>query len=158
VHYLHGALHLFDAGAELKKYTWNRVGIPLLEQAREAMDQGMFPLFVAEGTSEQKLTRIKHSAYLHHSFKSLTTVANLRNQCFFVLGHSLAANDSHVLNKIGRGQVPKIYVSLHGDPTSPHNAEIVDRANRLARLRNHRHPLEIDYFDADTVDLWGEAA
>jgi len=45
VHYLHGALHLFDAGAELQKYTWVNTGKPLLEQAREAMGARKFPLF-----------------------------------------------------------------------------------------------------------------
>lgn len=37
VHFLHGALHLFDSGAELKKYTWIRKGVPLVEQARAAI-------------------------------------------------------------------------------------------------------------------------
>src|SRR3546814_2275386 len=54
VHYLHGALHLFDAGAELQKYTWVNTGKPLLEQAREAMGADKFPLFVAEGRSDER--------------------------------------------------------------------------------------------------------
>ena len=59
--FLHGALHLFDAGAELKKYTWVRGSVPLVEQARGAIGEGKFPLFVAEGTSRQKKRKIRHN-------------------------------------------------------------------------------------------------
>lgn len=37
VYYLHGALHLFDAGSELKKYTWINTGVRLIDQIREAL-------------------------------------------------------------------------------------------------------------------------
>lgn len=57
IHFLHGALHLFDSGKELLKYTWVRKGVPLIEQARSALHNGAFPLFVAEGTSGQKKRR-----------------------------------------------------------------------------------------------------
>src|SRR3546814_15341446 len=116
VHYLHGALHLFDAGAELQKYTWVNTGKPLLEQAREAMGADKFPLFVAEGKSNQKLAKIKHSAYLHHSYKSFSAQMAQRNDALFIFGHSLAENDKHILKKIARGKFGQIYVGLYGDP------------------------------------------
>ena len=62
VHYLHGALHLFDAGYQLQKYTWVNTGVPLVEQARDALSRDEFPLFVAEADSNQKMSRIQHSA------------------------------------------------------------------------------------------------
>jgi len=33
IHYLHGALHLFDAGYQLQKYTWVNTGKALVDQA-----------------------------------------------------------------------------------------------------------------------------
>ncbi|WSG74141.1 DUF4917 family protein [Rhizobium beringeri] len=33
VMFLHGALHLFDSGKDLLKYTWVRKGVPLIDQA-----------------------------------------------------------------------------------------------------------------------------
>ena len=42
VHYLHGALHLFDDGIDLHKFTWVNTGKPLLEQVREAMNEENF--------------------------------------------------------------------------------------------------------------------
>ena len=58
IHYLHGALHLFDAGHQLQKYTWVNTGNALVDQATEALKNDLFPVFVAEGDSKSKLTKI----------------------------------------------------------------------------------------------------
>jgi len=155
VHYLHGALHLFDAGAELQKYTWVNTGKPLLEQAREAMGARKFPLFVAEGKSNQKLAKIKHSAYLHHSYKSFSSQMGQRNDALFIFGHSLAENDQHVLKKIARGKIGQIYVGLYGDPNSDGNKAIRSAANALGAHRDERVPLSVAFFDAGSAQVWG---
>jgi len=155
VHYLHGALHLFDAGAELQKYTWVNTGKPLLEQAREAMGARKFPLFVAEGKSNQKLAKIKHSAYLHHSYKSFSSQMGQRNDALFIFGHSLAENDQHILKKIARGKIGQIYVGLYGDPKSDGNKAIRSAANALGAHRDERVPLSVAFFDAGSAQVWG---
>jgi len=155
VHYLHGALHLFDAGAELQKYTWVNTGKPLLEQAREAMSENKFPLFVAEGKSNQKLAKIKHSAYLHHSYKSFSSQMAQRNDALFIFGHSLADNDQHVLKKIARGKIPQIYVGLYGDPGSDENKQVQNAANALAHSRSNQAPLGVEFFDSASAEVWG---
>lgn len=159
LHYLHGALHLFDAGKELKKFTWINTGKRLIEQARQAMDEGMYPLFVAEGNSEQKLTKIKHSGFLYHSFKSFTTMMSTGTHCLFVYGHSLAANDMHILHKIASGKVPQVFISIYGDVNSSTNKAIVATANYLIEERarlNVKHPLSVTYYDAETANVWDE--
>lgn len=155
IHYLHGAIHLFDAGSELKKYTWNNTGIPLLDQARTAMEQGMFPMFVAEGTSQQKLAKIKHSAYLYHSYKSFSETLKQKDQALFLYGHSLAENDKHILDKIPKGKVPHLFVSLFGNPKEGYNKSIIQTAERLQRQRDERFPLEVSYYDATSTNVWG---
>ena len=87
--FLHGALHVFDSGTEIQKYTWSRTGVRLIEQIREALSRDFFPLFVAEGTSTEKLERIRHSDYLAKAYRSFQEIQH----CLFVYGHSLAAND-----------------------------------------------------------------
>ena len=47
--FLHGALHVFDAGTEIQKYTWVNTGVRLIDQIRDALSKGFFPLFVSEG-------------------------------------------------------------------------------------------------------------
>src|SRR6056297_1725018 len=155
VHYLHGALHLFDAGAELQKYTWVNTGKPLLEQAREAMGARKFPLFVAEGKSNQKLAKIKHSAYLHHSYKSFSSQMGQRNDALFIFGHSLAENDQHILKKIARGKIGQIYVGLYGDPDTETNKGIRSAAGALAAHRDERVPLAVSFFNAASAQVWG---
>jgi hypothetical protein len=155
IHYLHGALHLFDAGVDLHKYTWSQTGIRLMDQAREALDNGLFPLFVAEGTSDQKLTKIKHSGYLYHSYKSFSGVMRTKDACLFIYGHSLADNDRHVLEKIAKGKVETIYVSVHGDIGSESNRKLVANAEALKRLRTRGTPLNVIYYDAASANVWG---
>lgn len=156
VHYLHGALHLFDAGYQLQKYTWVNTGIPLVDQARDALSRDEFPLFVAEADSDQKLNRIQHSAYLHHSYKSYVgSLRSGKNSALFVLGHSLDANDDHIFERIGRSQLGELYVSLHGDQLEPFNQEIIRRAERLKAKRGAVYPLHIGYFDAASAAPWG---
>ena len=116
--FLHGALHLFDAGAELQKYTWVRRGVPLVEQARAAISDDKFPLFVSEGTSGQKKNKIRHNAYLYQCYKVLAANVRQGNHCFFVFGHSLAANDDHILRRLARGRFPKLYVGIYGNRRS----------------------------------------
>lgn len=156
VHFLHGALHLFDSGSELKKYTWIRKGDPLIQQARESIDNGAFPLFVAEGTSVQKKNKIRHNAYLYQCFKTLTANAQTGTHCFFIHGHSLARNDDHILLRLGRGHFKKLYVSIFGDPDSAANQATIQRAKELVGLRHHRFPLEVVFYDAQSANVWGD--
>lgn len=156
IHFLHGALHLFDGGHELQKYTWIRRQERLVDQARSAINADKFPLFVAEGSSRQKLAKIRHNAYLYQGMKVLTSNAKQGRHCFFIFGHSLAANDSHILRRLGRGRFSKLYVSLYGDPESDVNVEIIQKANQLARLRHERHPLGVVFYDAASAQIWGQ--
>lgn len=158
IHYLHGALHLFDAGAEVVKYTWSKADIPIVEQVRMALDENKYPLFVAEGTTENKLDKIMHNAYLHKSLRSLESCAENSNSCFVVFGHSLADNDAHVLRCIGRGRTSKILVSVYGDPNSDQNKAIEVSARRLIQYRNainSKYPLDISFYNAESARIWG---
>lgn len=156
VHYLHGALHLYDSGSELKKYTWIRSGLPLVDQARTAITAGLYPVFVSEGDSDSKLTKIRHCAYLQHSYKSFHTVMGSANQALFIYGHSLAHNDDHVLSRIGRGKCQKVYISLYGDPDSQANQAIALRAQQIAATRSPRNPMNVAFFDASSANVWGD--
>lgn len=155
VHFLHGALHLFDSGSELKKYTWVRKQVRLIDQARDAIAADAYPLFVAEGTSVQKKAKIRHNAYLYQGFKQFTANVKVGTHCVFIYGHSLAENDDHILTRIGRGRFPKLYVGIYGDENSPDNQRIMGRANALTRLRTAAYPLEVAFYDAASANVWG---
>ncbi|GAA5045540.1 DUF4917 family protein [Erythrobacter westpacificensis] len=155
VMFLHGALHLFDSGKELQKYTWIRKGVPLIEQARAAIARDAYPLFVAEGTSAQKKAKIRHNAYLYQGFKQFTANVQQGKHCLFVYGHSLAENDDHILKRIGKGRFRKLYVGIYGDPLTDDNQRIMNRAHELAAMRPDRWPLEVAFYDAASANVWG---
>lgn len=158
VHFLHGALHLFDNGSEILKYTWSKTEIPIVDQIRQALSENKFPLFVAEGDSDGKLAKIMHSAFLHKGMRSLQACADNSNTAFVVFGHSLAENDVHVLKCIGRGKAPLLLVSMHGEPDNEANKQIAEHANWLMGYRaevNGRYPLQVEFYDAASAHVWG---
>lgn len=153
VYYLHGALHLLDAGPELRKITWRRTDVPLIDQVNAALDRDVYPLFVAEGTSEQKMERINHSMYLGKGYRSLTTLGH----SLFLYGISLDNNDKHILDAIQKSNVKRLYVGLFGDPDAPNNQMIVNKASLLVQQRSCRRAkaqLDVAYYDSASAHVW----
>ena len=150
--FLHGALHVFDAQTEVRKYTWNRTGVRLIEQIREALSRDFFPLFVAEGKSQEKLERIRHSDYLAKAYRSFESITG----CLFIYGHSLAENDEHFLKLIERGKLSHVFVGLYGDASSPSNKKIVQRAEAMSVGRRSNKPLTVGFYDAKTAQVWSK--
>lgn len=148
--YLHGALHVFDAGTEIQKYTWINTGKRLIEQIREALERDYFPLFVAEGTSNEKLERIMHSEYLAKGKRSFSSIQG----ALFIHGHSLATNDEHFLKTIEKGKIKHLYVGLYGDENSATNRYIKSRAHRMIQNRAPSKPLEVSFYDSESAHVW----
>jgi len=159
VHYLHGALHLFDRGAEITKYTWSKTDRAIVDQIRLALDEDRYPLFVAEGTSESKLRRILHNAYLHKALRSFESCCAPAANTIVIFGHSLNDNDTHVLRCIAAGAAATLLVSLHGDPQAPGNRAAIWNAETLVRIRAQRRgkrfPLSVIFYDASSARVWG---
>lgn len=148
--FLHGALHVFDTGTEIQKYTWVNTGVRLIDQIRDALSRNYFPLFVAEGTSDEKLERIRHSDYLAKAYRSFSSIGGT----LFIYGHSLAANDEHYLKRIEKGKIRHVYVGIYGDPNSSANKEIIERAKAMGMARKGKTSLSVSLFDASTANVW----
>jgi Domain of unknown function (DUF4917) len=159
IFFLHGGLHLYDYGHELQKKCWERSGgIPLVDQIRASLNEGRFPLFVSEGSSEGKFERIRHSAYLHKGLRSFAEICRTVGASLFIFGHSLASNDTHILKQIEKGKIGQIYISLYGNLASEVNRAIIARAQQMAAVRNESYPLEVQFFDAASANIWGQPA
>lgn len=150
IYYLHGALHLFDAGPELQKFTWSNTQVALIDQIRAALEEDKYPLFVSEGTDRSKLERIQHSGYLNRAFRSF---ANTRGTVF-IFGFAMAGNDEHLLGLIDRGRHDTIAIGVYGDPTTSGNQQIIGRSARFGTRRKGRAP-RILFFDAESACVWG---
>jgi len=159
VSYLHGALHLFDAGSEITKYTWSKTDKPIVDQIRVAMADEKYPLFVAEGTSRSKRARILHSGYLHKALRSFEACCGPAGNAVVIFGHSLADNDEHVLRHIAKGSASDLLVSLFGDPNAPVNKAIIKNASALVDKRGpakgRRPALRVTFYDAASAKVWG---
>ena len=151
IFYLHGALHIFDGGSAIKKYTWVNTGIPLIDQIRDAMQNGLYPLFVAEGQSSQKLARIKHNEFLGRAYRSFAKIGG----GLYVYGHSMAENDEHIIKMIEKNKVSHLFIGLYGDPNSEGSQHIIERAYKIKAARPAKRPLEVSFFDAATAQVWG---
>ena len=69
--FLHGALHLFlEKGITTKKVWGGRM--PLIKQIKTEIENGYYPLVVAEGDHVSKLNQIKTNPYLNHAFSNFT--------------------------------------------------------------------------------------
>ena len=132
IFYMHGALHIFDAGAEVQKYTWSNTGIALIDQIREALEADRYPIYVSEGTSPSKLDRVMHSSYLIRGYRSLSQISG----SLFIFGHSLQSSDEHVLKCVEKSRVKNVFVSIFGDPNSPDNQRIIETCG-LVKCRPH---------------------
>lgn len=149
--FLHGALHVFDSGVEIQKYTWRKTGVRLIDQIRDALKRDYFPLFVSEGTSAEKYERIRHNDYLAKAYRSFSEIQG----ALFIFGHSLADDDAHYLRQIRRGKTSRLYVGLYGDSASDANRQIIRKAGELALGRSNKRQLGVTFFDAASAKVWG---
>jgi hypothetical protein len=151
IFYLHGALHIYDAGAELLKFTWSKTDVPLVDQIKRSLDRREYPLIVTEGTSGQKKDRIQHSNFLGRAYRSFAGLGG----SLFIYGHSLAENDEHLLTLIDHGKIKKLFVGIYGDPTSEGNGKIIERAELIpTRRRTNGVQAEVHFFDAKSAHVW----
>ncbi|MEI2719908.1 MAG: DUF4917 family protein [Gemmatimonadales bacterium] len=148
--YLHGALHIFDGGHEVQKYTWRNTQEALMDQIRAALEQELYPIYVSDGDSTAKRAQIRHSDYLVRGHKSLLGISG----ALYVYGHSMDPGDDHVIRLIEKNKCKQLCVGLYGDPFSPDNLRIRRRANQVVSRRPSSRPLSISYFDASTAHVW----
>jgi hypothetical protein len=149
IFYLHGALHIFDAGAELQKFTWTNTGVALIDQIRDALANNLFPLVVAEGSGEKKLEKIMHSNYLSRGYRSFASIGG----ALFLYGLSLGDSDDHIMRLLSshKCKVSKLFVSIFGDPESKENKKVVDRALKIVSAKH----VDVFFYDAATAKVWG---
>lgn len=156
--YLHGALHLYDAGYEVRKYTWSRTNVNLKDQILESLNNSMYPLFVSGGDYQEKMEKINHSGYLSRCYRSLQGVGGAA----FCFGMSFKDNDRHILDAIAQSTISKLYVSVMGDIDDDSNQDLKAAMERLTTMREQqvkytskRTNIEIEYFDAPSANIWG---
>lgn len=163
IYFLHGALHLYTKGGEVRKRVWNTTGIPLIEQIRDALDEQEYPLIVSEGDSESKKKRIEASSYLSYCQRKFEGIqGNL-----FIYGSSLSQQDAHILDWIATNTgLTRLFIGIYGDPKTDDCARIIGEAQNLIRRREivldskrtgrrySKKGLQVSFFASETADVW----
>ena len=149
VYYLHGAMHYFDDGDEIIKKTYVNTDINLIEQVRKSLDSNIYPIFISEGDSEQKKTKIIHSAYLNHCYKSLRAISG----DIVIFGASLKDNDKHILDAVLESHVKRIYYATSNSQKIDHIVSAIDAHNLKVGKKQKK---ELFLFDYKTVNVWGK--
>ena len=148
VHYVHGALPLFDTGVEIVKEEYQG-GEFLLQQITKRVDAGEYPVFVTAGNGTQKLTHIRHNPYLQHSYEALASL----NGSLVTFGFNFGDHDSHIVDALQRAtrdgkkvqpRLWSIYIGVYSDQDK-------ERAAQLAALLK----CKIHIFDSKTAGVWG---
>jgi hypothetical protein len=143
---LHGGLHLFRTPKdEIEKCLMGKTGI--IDAVAKAITEGKrFPIYVAEGTSAAKLSRINSIPYLKHCYDTMRASTGV----FFVYGHSADPNDAHIYDALFRSKIKHIYFCIHQP-----SAKIADIDGELSRYKK-RNGSDIDYtfVDSDSVHVW----
>jgi hypothetical protein len=145
VHYIHGALPLFDTGVEIVKEEYAEAY--LLEQITKRIEGGSYPVFVTAGDATQKLTHIRHNPYLQNSYEALASIKG----SLVTFGFNFGTHDAHILAAIQRAtKQPKpdrlwsIYIGAYSD-------EDAARAEGLAKQLK----CKVHVFDSSTAGVWG---
>ncbi|RXT48859.1 DUF4917 family protein [Bradyrhizobium betae] len=147
VYNVHGGLHLFaEADGSVRK----RIGEPAIIEAigKTISEDGRLPLYVAEGSSSQKLSRIFGSPYLRHCFDKIKKC----DGAFFVFGHSANRSDEHVYDQIFKSAADHLYFFVH-EPTQAKVALLNAELERYKVIAESE--IEFTFVDSGSANVWG---
>lgn len=144
--FLHGGLHLYsDTRGRVFKRT-AAGGITLLDAFAIRANDEAGPLFVAEGTAEDKLAAILQSPYLSFAYSQLKS----HKGALVIFGHSLGDSDAHLVEAIRLATPSRIAISIRQGPP----ARVIAAK---AGMKKHFPQIDLEFFDAASHPL-GQAA
>lgn len=129
------------------KNEWG-TGLPLVDQLRDDLAVGRYPLIVMEGTWQQKQRKVNGSRYLSNAFAHLRSTSG----ALFTFGWALNRNDLHVMTAVARSSVDRLYIGLFGGRHLGGNPGTVGEAHRLRAESGDR--IEVKFWDTRSASVW----
>jgi hypothetical protein len=145
--YLHWWLHLFDQGYQVIKETYSKTDISLMEQTKKNLDEWVYPIFISEWDSKQKMKKIMHSGYMSSCYRSLKNIW----WDLVIFGTMLKTNDEHILQAILSSSIKNIYMWVSCESTADHISSAIENHN------NNNKPSKkktLYLYDYKTVNPW----
>jgi hypothetical protein len=144
VHYVHGALHIFDEGVSITKEIYEEDC--LLENIKKRINKREYPVFVTAGDGKQKLTHILHNQYLDYCYKTLSTITG----SLVVFGFGFGKYDEHVIeaiNKAAKQRKPNCLLSVYIGVFSKEDEKYIESIK-------HKFKCKANLFDSKTANIW----
>ena len=147
IHYVHGALHLFDTGVAVIKEIYD--GNYLLEKIQSRIEKKEYPIFVTAGDGKQKLEQILHNPYLDYCYQKLCLIKG----SLVTFGFNFGDYDHHIIDAINKaakqpkksGRLWSVYIGVYSD----------DDVKHMKSIESMFKCQKIHLFDAKTANVWG---
>jgi hypothetical protein len=147
VYNLHGGLHLFaDGDGDIIKAVHTGDGV--IATITDTIERKKrLPVYVAEGTSRQKMQKIESVAYLRHCYAKLRDNA----ATLFVYGHSADENDAHVYRAIFESGVKHVYFGIH----KPDDERLKTLEGQMAKYqKTWGEDTSYAFYDSESAKVW----
>jgi len=144
---LHGGLHLFDNGSgEMLKALDRGKGV-VATITDTILNGRRLPVYVAEGSSAQKLKKINSVAYLRRCYDKLRR----NGATMFIYGHSADDNDRHIYQAIFASEAKQVYFGVY----QPDNDKLRKLDGLLAKYQKSAgSDTRYDFFDSESANVW----
>ncbi|EFP0769681.1 DUF4917 family protein [Salmonella enterica] len=113
----------------------------ILEQWRS---EQVVPLFVSEGTMQQKVSSIQNSYYLSTVYRE---VLRSRRSTLTLLGWGLGEHDRHILKRMCGTGIQRVAVSVYRD-----SQVYCNYAYQV--IQDDLGPVHVDFFDSESPGCW----
>lgn len=150
VFYPHGSLVLARDVVEEETKLGSRVGSDLLRSILRSWTSGSYiPLFVSEGTSQQKISAIQNSHYLNTVYREV--IPSLSDS-LVIFGWGFGEHDTHILKRIKESSIDRIAVSVFGNDQA--------YCTRITQMINDNvgHNIEVTFFNCESNGCWNNPA
>ncbi|MCR5939772.1 DUF4917 family protein [Ochrobactrum sp. XJ1] len=144
---IHGGLHLFDNGTGDVIKALDYGGGVIETITNTIQNKRIFPIYVAEGTSMQKMQKINSSNYLRYCYDKLTKNA----ASIFIYGHSADENDAHIYKAIFKSKAKHIYFGVY----QPDKEKLRSFDGLLAKYqKTSGSDIMYTFFDSQSANVW----
>ncbi|MCW5320980.1 DUF4917 family protein [Verminephrobacter aporrectodeae subsp. tuberculatae] len=154
VFYPHGSLLVArdDIGDE-SKIAASKGNNLLGSIAEKWSSKGYVPVFVSEGTSEEKLAAIHRSHYLTHVYERVLPTLG---ESLVVYGWAFDERDKHVLDAILKNtKIERIAVSVFTDSPDVNPQEFCRRVDKAVhQYKSPERTIDVKFFDSKSPGCW----
>lgn len=149
VHYLHGALPIFDSGVDIVKEEYDEHNY-LLEKIKRNIDRNQYPVFVTAGNGNEKMVHIMHNHYLSYCYDKLCSITG----SLITFGFNFGEYDDHIIDAINiaamhgkkaKDKLHSVYIGIYSEEDYKHILSI-----------EGKFECKVNKYDARTASVWGK--